>query len=129
MVAAQYDFTARPALMEVNFERMLACAQAVPGVQPAPRFPSVARDVAVVVDEGVRWAELRRCILAARAQHLESLEFFDVYRGEQVPAGKKSVAFSLTFRAPDRTLTGEEVDAGRDAFVAALAAEFGASLR
>jgi len=128
-VAAQYDFTGRPALMEVDFERLLACAQAVADVQPAPRFPSVARDVAVVVDEGVRWAELRRCTLAAGAQHLADIAFFDVYQGEQVPPGKKSVAFSLTFRAPDRTLTGEEVDAARDAIVAALTAEFGASLR
>ena len=96
---------------------------------PIPKFPSVERDIAVAVDEAVRWSDLRCCVLASSVEHIEAIEFFDVYRGQQVPAGKKSIAFSLTFRASDRTLTGEEVDAARDRVVAALAKSFGATLR
>ncbi len=128
-IAEQYDLATRPALMEVDFDLLIQKARMHPTVRSVPKYPPVERDVAVVVEEGVRWAELRRCVLEQAPEHLESLEFFDVYRGEQIPPGKKSIAFSLTLRSADRTLTNEEADAARDRIVAALKERLGAELR
>ncbi len=128
-VATGMDLPGRPALLEVNFDLLIEKAQIEPTVRPVPRFPAVERDVAVAMDEGVRWVDLERCVKEAAPEALAGIEFFDVYRGKQVPAGKKSIAFSLTFRAPDRTLTSEEADAARDAIVAALKESLGAELR
>jgi phenylalanyl-tRNA synthetase beta chain len=87
-----------------------------------PKFPAVVRDVALVVDEGVSHAEIvgtieknraesaRRGGVGAANKSLESVELFDIYRGSSIPTGKKSMAYSLTFRAPDRTLVDAEVN-------------------
>ena len=77
--------------------------------QQIPKFPPVTRDIAVIVDQETPVAQIEEVIRKA-AKHLEKLSLFDVYAGKGVPEGKKSVAFSLTFRAPDRTLSDEEVN-------------------
>ncbi len=128
-ISQQHDFPTRPALMEVDFDLLVQKACIVPAVRPVPRYPAVVRDIAVVVDENVAWAELRRCILDSAPQTAESLEFFDIYRGEQIPAGKKSIAFSVTFRSPERTLTSEEAEAARSQIVEGLRERFGAQVR
>ena len=128
-VAEELGLECRPALMELDFDLLVANSRHAPPVAPVPRYPCVRRDIAVVVDESVMWAELRRCVLTGAPQHLDSIEFFDVYRGEQIPQGKKSIAFSVTLRSPDRTLTSEEADAAREQLVAALKARLGAEPR
>jgi len=128
-VAGEFDLPNRPALMEVDFDLLVGASRHAPPAQPVPRHPSVRRDIAVVLDESVRWADLRRCVLESGPQHLDSLEFFDVYRGPQIPAGKKSIAFSVILRSPERTLTSEEADAAHDHIVAALRERLGAELR
>lgn len=72
------------------------------------KFPAVTRDLAFVCDEGVQVGELEKTIIHSAGKHLESLRVFDVYRGEQVGEGKKSVAFKLVIRNPEKTLTDEE---------------------
>lgn len=128
-VADEEDLENTPALMELDFDLLAEKAGIHPTVHPVPRYPAVQRDIAVVVREQVRWKDLRGCIRAAEPEELESLEFFDIYRGEPVPPGKKSVAFSVTFRSPDRTLTREEADAARDEIVGVLEDELDAELR
>jgi phenylalanyl-tRNA synthetase beta chain len=128
-LADQFDLSARPALMEVDFDLLVQKARIEPAVQPVPRYPAVARDIAVIVDESVRWADLRRCILDSAPPMLESLEFFDIYRGEQIPPGKKSIAFCVTLRSADRTLTSEEADAARSQIVSALQQRLGGQAR
>ena len=118
-----------PAVGEVDLQLVIERADLLRRVAPLPVFPASRRDVAVVVAETTPWAEIEACAREAAGEQLADLTLFDVYRGKQVPPGKKSVAFTLTFRAADRTLTGEEVAAACDAIVAALAARFGASLR
>ena len=86
-------------------------------------------DVALVVEESVPAAEIESALRAGAGESLESLALFDLYRGEQMGAGKKSLAFRLTFRAPDRTLTTDEVSALRDTAVASAAARTGALQR
>ena len=75
-------------------------------------YPAVEQDIAVVVDEAVEAARVRAVVAEAGGELLRSIEIFDLYRGEQVGAGRKSLALRLEFRAPDRTLTDEEVARG-----------------
>jgi phenylalanyl-tRNA synthetase beta chain len=94
-----------------------------------PRFPAVLRDVAIVLDEAVTWEQVSGCIAGVAEPARESVAFVDLYRGEQVGPGKKSMTFSVTYRLPDRTLTNEEVNAAQEKLVAALARHLGARLR
>ena len=91
-------------------------------------YPAVYQDLAIVVDDGVPAADVRRVVLDGGGQLLRSASVFDLYRGEQVGEGRKSLALRLEFQAPDRTLTDAEVAERRDAIKAALA-EIGGSLR
>jgi phenylalanyl-tRNA synthetase beta chain len=96
---------------------------------PAPRlstFPVATQDVAVVVDASMPAAEVEAALRDGAGELLESLRLFDVYRGAQVGEGKASLAFTLRFRAPDRTLTVDEVTAAREAAVAEAARRTGA---
>jgi len=85
--------------------------------------------VAVVVPVDVPAEQVARVLRAGGGALLEDIRLFDVYTGEQVGEGKKSLAYSMRFRAPDRTLTVDEATAARDAAVAAAAERFGAVLR
>ncbi len=77
---------------------------------PMPRFPASTRDLAVICDEALPVAEIEKAIRRHVGKLLEKVQLFDVYRGAQIPAGKKSVAYALILRAADRTLTVEECD-------------------
>ncbi|HEX2647803.1 MAG TPA: phenylalanine--tRNA ligase subunit beta, partial [Candidatus Dormibacteraeota bacterium] len=94
---------------EIDVEPLLVAARA-PRARPLPRFPGVERDVAVVVDETVTAGGLLSSIKEFGGDWLDSARAFDQYHGTQVPSGHKSVAFTLTFRSPERTLTDAEVD-------------------
>ncbi|WP_327391761.1 MULTISPECIES: phenylalanine--tRNA ligase subunit beta [unclassified Streptomyces] len=98
----------------------------------APRvstFPVATQDVALVVDAAVPAADVESALRAGAGELLESLRLFDVFTGEQLGAGRKSLAYALRFRAPDRTLKAEEASAARDAAVAAAVERTGAALR
>ncbi len=79
-----------------------------------PRFPAVVRDMALIVAEEVRHADVMAAIEKNRSKYLEEVQLFDIFRGGQIPTGKKSMAYSLRFRAPDRTLTDAEVNAAHE---------------
>ena len=101
-------------------------------VVPAPRisgFPPALIDVALVVDDAVAAADVQRALVDGAGDLLESVRLFDVYASPQLGAGRRSLAYKLTFRAPDRTLTAEEAVAARDVAVAEAARRFGATLR
>lgn len=99
-----------------------------PAPSPSP-YPPVLLDVALVVDAAVPVAEVAETLRGGGGDLLEELHLFDVFTGEQVGDGKRSLAYSLRFRAPDRTLTVEEATAARDAAVSAASSKFGAALR
>jgi len=92
-------------------------------------FPALNQDVAVVVDDDVEAQALVDAVLEAGAPELRRAQVFDVYRGEQVGDGRKSVALHLSFQAPDRTLSDADAAAVRERVVAALAERFQAELR
>ncbi len=96
---------------------------------PLPKFPAVSRDLAFVVDRSVPAEKLQESIERSGGQLLRSVHLFDVYSGESVAGGKKSVAFSLEFQSEDRTLTDEEVESVVDGIVREMAKSYGAELR
>ena len=102
---------------------------AVHTYQDIPRFPAVSLDVALMVDESVTGERLMQVITSAGGKLLESARVFDVYRGKGVPTNKKSMAFALTYRAPDRTLTDGEVQEAHARLVRKVTGAVGAELR
>lgn len=94
-----------------------------------PRYPAVVRDFAVVLDDSIEAAEVIALVRSVETSLVEGVELFDLYRGKQVPAGKKSLAFSCTFRSRDRTLLDDEVDRLCEQIVRCLGERFGAVLR
>ena len=113
---------------QIDFDLLYSIKNTLRLYTPLPRFPAMTRDLAFVCDKSVPVALLEKNISAAAGQYLESIELFDVYEGERIGSDKKSVAFSLTLRAPDRTLTDEEANAAVNSAIEALA-KIGATLR
>ncbi|NLY71471.1 MAG: phenylalanine--tRNA ligase subunit beta, partial [Clostridiales bacterium] len=107
-VLEKYDIDVRAYCCELNFDLIVSLADTEKYYRPLPKYPSTSRDIALLVDEEINVGEIESIIKNNGSDILESVELFDVYRGKQVPEGKKSVAFSLTYRASDRTLTDEE---------------------
>jgi phenylalanyl-tRNA synthetase beta chain len=132
VVAERFDLDeARgPVLVaELDFERLLRVRKPLLTVVTPSRFPAADRDVAIVVDEGIAHADIEGAIREAGAPLLEHVELFDVYRGEPIPAGRKSLAFAIRYRAPDRTLEDEEVSAAHGRIEDALRTRFNGEVR
>ena len=130
-VADEFNFRNRPALMEIDFRLLADRCRLDRPYREVPAYPATTRDIAIVVQEDVLWSHISDCIKrnAPEALERDSIEFLSVYRGEPVERGRKCVAFSLTFRRPDRTMTAAEAEGARDAVVSALQRELGAALR
>ena len=129
LVAANYGVDAEIYAAELNFDALYAVRGGIPVYQPLPKFPAVTRDIAVVCAEGVTVGALEECIRRGAKGLLKKVELFDIYRGVGVAPGSKSVAFSLTLRADDRSLTGEEADEDVKSILALLERELDAKLR
>ena len=127
-VLENYDIGTKVWVAQIDFDLLYAIKNVLRLYTPLPKFPAMTRDLAFVCEKSVPVAQLEKEIANAAGEILESIALFDVYEGIQVGPNKKSVAFSLVFRAPDRTLTDEEADAAVKRAVAALAAQ-GAVLR
>ncbi|NYH50822.1 phenylalanyl-tRNA synthetase beta chain [Nocardiopsis arvandica] len=118
----------RTAAVEVDLDRIEGAR--TPATAPeVSTYPVATQDVALVVDSSVPVGRISEALAEGAGELLESVRLFDVYTGEQVGEGRKSVAFALRFRAGDRTLTAEEAGAARDAAVAAATERTGAVLR
>jgi phenylalanyl-tRNA synthetase beta chain len=134
-VIAAFGLPARTSAMELDMSVIETAADALEPVQ-APvlsTYPLAVQDVALIVGAAVPAIDVERALIAGAAAvpglSLEDLSLFDVYTGDQAGEGRKSLAYSLRFRAPDRTLTAEEASAARDAAVAEAARRTGAILR
>ncbi len=126
-VAAQWDLRDTVAGFELDLDAVPLPAP--PLYQDVTSFPEVREDIAVVVPDAVSAAELLDTVTRAGRPLLQGAEVFDVYRSESLGPGQASIAVRLTFRAPDRTLTDEEVAERRAAIVAAIAEQHGGRLR
>lgn len=110
-VQEAYGIDARVCAAVVYFPALVRHARTERQYQPLPKFPAISRDIAVICDESVPVLAVEKDIREAVGDVLEHIELFDVYRGKQVPAGKKSAAFSVRMRTAERTLTDAEADA------------------
>jgi len=130
LVAERFELEGRAVYAaELEFAALVRVAGEQPPYTPLPRLPGVAMDLAVVVAEAVPEADVAAAIRAAGEPLLAEVRLFDVYRGAPIPAGHKSLAYALVYRAPDRTLTDEETAARQAAVEAALRQQFGATIR
>ena len=129
MVAKKYGFSAEVLAAELNMDALFACMNPVKLYQPLPKFPASTRDIAVLVDDAVPAASMQKAIERAAGSILENVKLFDVYKGKGIPEGKKSVAYSMSLRAADRTLTDDECDKAMKNAIEALEQQFGAALR
>lgn len=128
-VASDFGLNVPVYTAELNVNVMMACVSGEPAYTPLPRFPAMTRDIAVVCDCAVTVAALVDTMYASGGELLENCRLFDVYTGAGIPEGKRSVAFSLTMRAKDQTLTDEHADEVMKAILASLGNVHGAVIR
>ena len=128
-VAGNYGVDAELYAAELRFDALYESKGSQPLYQPLPKFPAVTRDIAVVCDASVTVGELEDAIRKGAKGLLKDAALFDIYTGTGIAPAKKSVAFNLTLRADDRSLTAEEADADVKSILTALEQECGAVLR
>jgi phenylalanyl-tRNA synthetase beta chain len=116
-------------VLEIELEPLIEQANFRIEYKALPKYPAIGRDMAIVVDTSVPVEAIRRSVKETAGALLESIDVFDVYTGERLGGGKKSVAFALVYRHPDRTLTDDEVADLHGKVVAALQQTFAAELR
>ena len=129
LVAQNYGIDAELYCAELSLDALMKAHGADPVYTPLPRFPAVSRDIAVVCDKKIPVAQLIDCIMKNGGEYLKNCTLFDIYTGSHIADGMKSVAFSLTMRADDQTLTDEHAEETMNAVLAALESKFGAKMR
>src|SRR5204862_1431017 len=110
VLAKRYDLRDAVLLAELNLDVLLARRNTAKSFKPLPVFPSVRRDVAMIVPETTLHETVLNVVHQARPQNLANVELFDVFRGQNVPPDHKSLAYAFTYRHAERTLTDAEVN-------------------
>jgi phenylalanyl-tRNA synthetase beta chain len=127
-VAKSFDISAQPVcLFEVGIDKLVPFTTQALHYRPLPRFPSIVRDIALVVDSELPAKRVQDIIQSFPL--VSQVTLFDLYRGGQVPPGKKSLAFSIRYQSPTQTLTDEEINKTQQELLDRLKQEFGATLR
>ena len=114
---------------ELYLENLLPLIPPRHRVEPPPQYPAVREDIALVLDQSVTAAEVTAAIERIGGYLLKKVELFDLYEGKQLPSGKKSLAYHLTFQSGNKTLTDKEVSKTRQRIVDQLGRQLGAKLR
>lgn len=129
-VEETFDFKAlTPAAAELDFEHLMNLSRAAVKVKPIPKFPAIQRDLSIVIDEQTSWARIAEAVKEKTPDQLQDLQFIGIYRGEGIPADKKSLTLRLTFRDQDGTLTHETVDKFQNEILDSLTQFLNAQLR
>jgi len=129
LVAANYGVDAEFYCAELSFDALDKAKGALPVYKPLPRFPSVTRDIAVVCRADIPVGDMVDCILDNGGEYLKDCAVFDVYTGSHIAQGLKSVAFSLTMRSDEQTLTVEHAEETVARVLKALADHYDAVMR
>jgi len=128
-LAKQYDLRDAVFLAELRLDELIARGNRSKSFKPLPQFPASRRDVAMLVPEATTHDSVLSALKQAKPANLESVELFDVFRGKNVPAGQKSLAYAFTYRAADKTLTDNDVNAAHTKAVDALKQKLQATVR
>jgi len=126
---ANYDIKTRVVYCELDLDKVIQFSSRELRAQPIPRYPGVSRDMAVLVPTSVPAARVEELIYQGGGDLLKEVRLFDVYCGDQVPKGYRSLAYSLLYQSPERTLTDEEVAEIHNRILQLLEREAGARLR
>jgi phenylalanyl-tRNA synthetase beta chain len=130
LVQERYDLSPNPVMAaDINLDLLISLVPERYEMQPVPAFPPILEDLAMVVEEGIPAGKVAEVIRQAAGKILTDITLFDVYRSEQIGAGKKSLAYSLTYQASDKTLTDNNVAQIRQRIIRKLDQELGAKLR
>jgi len=128
-LAKRYDLRDAVLLAELNLDILLARRNTAKPFKPLPAFPPIRRDVAMIVAETTTHEAVLQVVKQAKAANLESVELFDVFRGKNVPAGQKSMAYAFTYRSSERTLTDAEANTAHENVVSDLKRKLQATIR
>jgi phenylalanyl-tRNA synthetase beta chain len=128
-LAKNYDLRDAVFLAELNLDLLLARRNPAKSFKPLPQFPSVRRDVAMLVPEATTHESVLQTVKQTKPANLENVELFDVFRGKHVPEGQKSLAYAFTYRALEKTLTDAEVNAAHAKIVEAFKSQLHAAVR
>ena len=129
LLTKNYDITQRVLLAEINLDKLTKYSRKNKKYAPITKFPAIERDIAMVVNEDVEVGEIEKIIQKKAKKNLEEAKLFDVYRSEKLGKNKKSVAYSLKFRVPDRTLKDEEINEIMKEIILELEKNLGDELR
>jgi phenylalanyl-tRNA synthetase beta chain len=127
--ARQYDLRDAVLLAELNLDILLARRNSAKSFRPLPAFPPIRRDIAMVLPEATTHDAVLQVVRQTKPANLETVELFDIFRGKNVPAGLKSMAYAFTYRSPERTLTDHEVNAAHEKLLEQLKQKLQATIR
>ncbi|HZX13895.1 MAG TPA: hypothetical protein VFF49_05800, partial [Thermodesulfobacteriota bacterium] len=135
--AKELELKTSPCMVELDMDLLVKMSSFSKKYHALSQYPPVLRDLAIIVDEEVTWASIEKCIATTNPRsksrtsvsYLTGINFFDIYRGKQIPSGKKGIAFNLCFQAQDRTLKSEEVDIALQKILNDLQETLGVELR
>jgi phenylalanyl-tRNA synthetase beta chain len=128
-IVEAFDLDHELCLAQIEFDQLVQLEGEGARLEPIIRFPSIIRDLSLVLSEQVRWAEIEEAILQLGIDDLRELEFVGIYRGKGVAQGNKSLTLSMVFRRADGTLRHEQVDEHQEKIMAILQKKFKAQLR
>ena len=128
-VLINYNIKHRVYVADIDFDEMVNLSNLDIKYKALPKFPSMTRDIAIIVDEDVMIGELETVIKNHGKDLIESIDLFDIYRGDQVAENKKSVAFSIVYRSFEKTLTDDRINPIQKSIIEDLQENFNAVLR
>lgn len=129
IVCQNYGVKTKVYYAKIYVDKMVKYSKEDKKYAPVPKYPAVERDIAVIVDEDIEVGKIEKVITKKCKKILEEIKLFDIYRSEKLGENKKSIAFALTFRAQDKTLTDEEINGAMDTIISDLEKELNAELR
>ena len=127
--AGRWDIPANVYVFEIDFQSIIEAAQELPSYRPLPKYPAVERDIAVIVPTDVTSFSVQKTIESLKLAFIEDVRLFDYYEGAPIPDGKKSLAYTVTYRSFEKTLTDEEVNLLHKKIMDALKDRLGAEIR
>lgn len=128
-IIERFDIPKHVYICELDFDEIVSLSELDKHFKPLPKYPSIERDMALLVDRNVMVSEIEDIIREKGGNLIESIKLFDVYEGKQIPEGKKSIAYSIIYRSDCRTLKDDEVNKVHDSIIKSVESNLGAQLR